>query len=159
MPQDCTKHFPNSDCWNLGLFTFENYHLSHQAHHSEKKQHIIDLVQVQASSCPVHGQITPHSYWFLSLCLTAASISAAFPPRQSFTQPSDCELSTPLLTTPLLQKWVECKQELLGTVWGVLDSWTPEESSGKVQVKETCQQSNLPQALGNGSTNQVHCSK
>lgn len=69
MPQDGTKHFPNSDCWNLGLFTSENYHLSHQAPHSEKKQHIIDLVQVQASSCPVHGQITPCSPGF-SVCVS-----------------------------------------------------------------------------------------
>lgn len=93
-----------------GLLASENHHLSHQVPRPEEKQHIPDLVQVQASSSPVHGQITPCSYWYLSLCPTAASqqLSKAFP-RASVTQPSGCELSTPLPTAPLLQKWVECK--------------------------------------------------
>lgn len=108
-----TKHFPNSDFWNLGLFTSENHHLSHQVPHLEKKQHITEPFTGSAlllsNTWPDYSTFLLISQSVSHCCIHLSNfLSKAFP-TQSFTQPSDCELSTALLTTPLLQKWVECK--------------------------------------------------
>lgn len=126
--------------------------------HSEEKQHIIDLVQVQASSCPVHGQITPCSYCCLSLCLTAASQQLSL---WGFSQAEFCPASRlwakhsiTYYTTAAERGGMQigAPRDTLGNL-AQLDTWGIKwKSTGDKSLLAIY----LPQALGN---NQVQCSK